>query len=228
MAKYLIFNADDFGSSPGINQGIVEAHVRGVVTSTSLMVTRGAASQAAAMAGDHPQLSLGLHWTVDRTDGSSVDSDDPLAVRRELEQQLDRFTELTGAEPTHLDSHHHVHRAEHLMPIFREVARSLGIPLRGDAPVHVIGGFYAQWEWQVTNAEYVSVGFLQKLLQEEVAEGWTEISCHPGRVDQSLRSVYTHERELELETLTDPRIRETLQELGIALRSYRDWSRGAI
>ena len=32
-AKFVIFNADDFGYSHGINRGIVEAHEHGVVTS---------------------------------------------------------------------------------------------------------------------------------------------------------------------------------------------------
>ncbi|PYR01516.1 MAG: hypothetical protein DMF97_07400, partial [Acidobacteria bacterium] len=34
--KYLIVNADDFGASSGINRGILEAHQRGILTSTSL------------------------------------------------------------------------------------------------------------------------------------------------------------------------------------------------
>jgi len=34
MTRHVIFNADDFGASTGINRGIIEAHLRGVVTST--------------------------------------------------------------------------------------------------------------------------------------------------------------------------------------------------
>ncbi len=36
--KRLIVNADDFGRSPGINRGILETHLRGIVTSTTVMV----------------------------------------------------------------------------------------------------------------------------------------------------------------------------------------------
>jgi predicted glycoside hydrolase/deacetylase ChbG (UPF0249 family) len=39
VEKYLIFNADDFGASSGVNRGILECHTRGVVTSASLMDT---------------------------------------------------------------------------------------------------------------------------------------------------------------------------------------------
>ena len=51
MEKNLIVNGDDFGASAGINRGIVESHARGIVTSTSLMVTGRAAREAAAGAG---------------------------------------------------------------------------------------------------------------------------------------------------------------------------------
>ncbi len=64
MKRFLIFNADDFGASTGVNRGILECHTRGVVTSASLMVTGRAAREAVAMSRDHPGLSVGLHWDV--------------------------------------------------------------------------------------------------------------------------------------------------------------------
>ena len=57
MAEYLIFNADDFGASTGVNRGILECHTRGVVTSTSLMVTGQAVGEAVSMSRDHPRLA---------------------------------------------------------------------------------------------------------------------------------------------------------------------------
>ncbi|MBM3474171.1 MAG: hypothetical protein FJX75_12960 [Armatimonadetes bacterium] len=99
----------------------------------------------------------------------------------------------------------------------------LGVPLRGDGSVRFVSGFYAQWEWQVTDLEHVSVASLQRMLREEVGEGWTEFSCHPGYVSPDYRAVYLAEREAEVRTLTDPRIRETLAELGIRLVSYADY-----
>jgi predicted glycoside hydrolase/deacetylase ChbG (UPF0249 family) len=224
MTRYLIFNADDFGASTGINRGIVECHTRGVVTSTSFMVTGRAAQEAVALSRDHPDLAIGLHWDVWGEDEREFDLEDVAAVRDEFRRQLDEFHRLLGRPPTHIDSHRHAHREEHLLPVFRELVEPLGVPLRDDGRVKFVGGFYAQWEWLVTNLEYVSVPFLQKMLREEVEPGWTEFSCHAGYRSPDFTSVYLAEREEEVRTLTDPRIRQTLAELGICLRSYRDYA----
>ena len=109
------------------------------------------------------------------------------------------------------------------MPLFKELVAPLGVPLRDDGRVHFVGGFYAQWEWQVTNLEYVSVGFLQRMLREEVGPGWTEFSCHPGYRSPGFSSVYLAEREAEVRTLTDPGVRRTIEQLGIRLVSYADY-----
>jgi chitin disaccharide deacetylase len=221
--KNLIFNADDFGASTGVNCGILECHTHGVVTSTSLMVTGQAVSEAVSMSRDYPPLAVGLHWDVWGEDEREFDIDDIPAVRDEFQRQLDEFHRLLGRLPTHVDSHRHAHREPHLMPVFRELVEPLGVPLRDDGRVSYVGGFYAQWEWMVTNLEYVSVSFLQQMLREEVLEGWTEFSCHPGYRSPDYESVYLAEREAEVRTLTDPRIRQTIDELGIRLVSYADF-----
>src|SRR3954468_23808 len=60
-ARRLIVNADDSGRSPGINRGVIEAHARGIVTSTTLMVNLPWSEGAAALARTVPALDLGLH-----------------------------------------------------------------------------------------------------------------------------------------------------------------------
>ncbi|MBI2834931.1 MAG: ChbG/HpnK family deacetylase [Acidobacteria bacterium] len=222
MPKYLIVNADDFGASSGVNRGILECHTGGLLTSASLMVTGRAAADAAAIARDHPALSVGLHWDVWGEDERTFDISNLDGVRDEFALQLDRFIAMVGRMPTHVDSHRHVHRAPHLRPVFRELVAPLGVPLRRDSAARFIGSFYAQWEWMATNLEYVGVPFLQRLLQDEVREGWNELACHPGYVSPDFRSVYLAEREAEVKTLTDPRIRQTIDELGIQLASFAE------
>ena len=55
--KRVIFNADDFGMTEGINSGILDCHARGPVTSTSLLVRAPATGDAVDRAGDHPELA---------------------------------------------------------------------------------------------------------------------------------------------------------------------------
>jgi predicted glycoside hydrolase/deacetylase ChbG (UPF0249 family) len=224
VVKYLIFNADDFGASAGLNRGILECHTRGVVTSTSFMVTGRAAGEAASLSRDYPALAVGLHWDVCGEDEREFDVENLGAVRDEFRRQLDRFYDLLGRLPTHVDSHRHAHREDKLLPVFRELVAPLGVPLRGDSGVRFVGGFYAQWEWRVTNLNYISVPFLRQMLREEVADGWTEFSCHPGYRSPDFASVYLAEREEEVRTLTDPRIRETIDTLGIRLASFTDYA----
>src|SRR5262245_13041064 len=100
--KWLIVTADDFGISRGINRGIVDAHLSGVVTSASLMVARPACEEAVALAWQCPKLSLGLHLELDGVD--------PENVPAEIERQQTRFLGLVGSAPTHVDTHHDVHR----------------------------------------------------------------------------------------------------------------------
>jgi predicted glycoside hydrolase/deacetylase ChbG (UPF0249 family) len=225
MRKYLIINADDFGASVGVNRGIFESHTRGVVTSTSLMVTGRAVCEAVAISRDCPGLSLGLHWDVSGEGDCKVGRmSNPAAIREAFQRQLDAFSTLTGRMPTHIDSHHHLHRRADILPVFRELVEPLGLPLRNENDVHFIGGFYAQWEWMVTNLEYVSMPTLQRILREEVKEGWTEIACHPGYVTADFSSVYLQEREEEVRTLTEPRIRQAIETLGIQLVNYTDYT----
>ncbi len=221
--RVLIVNADDFGASDGVNRGIVEAHTNGIVTSTSLMVTGAAARAAVALAQEHPALGLGLHWDLDGEQAEpQLDLDDTVAVRAELARQLEVFSELTGQLPTHVDSHHHVHRRPELAAIAQELVKPLGVPLREDGRVTFIGGFYAQWEWLITDLNHVSSEFLIWMLRNEVGEGWTELGCHPGYVSDDFTSVYLTEREVELRTLTDPVVRAEIEALGIRLASYRE------
>jgi chitin disaccharide deacetylase len=225
--KLLVVNADDFGASAGVNRGIAEAHSKGIVTSTSVQVTGAACGEAVRMAADLPDLGLGLHVDVCGEDERPFDVHDIDAVRAEFEQQLDRFCQLFGRPPTHVDSHRHIHRHSFLRPLFRELAEPLGVPVRDDGRVRFVGDFYAQWEWGVTDLDKVGVPFLQELLRNKVLPGWTELSCHPGYRASGYEPIYDAEREAELATLTDPTVRHMIDELGIELVTFAAYPTGA-
>jgi chitin disaccharide deacetylase len=221
MERHLIINADDFGLSAGVNEGIIEAHERGVVTSTSLMVDAAAAEEAADLARAFPNLGVGLHFV----EPANADLDDPAQAASAFAAQLERFRSLAGADPTHVDSHHHVHAEDGRLATFSHLVARLGLPLRHDGRIPYIGGFYAQWEPGVTELRHVSREFLVDLVRTEALEGFTELGCHPARVTGDFSSSYLTEREVELQTLTEPGLRQELEALGTRLVNYRDWAR---
>jgi len=229
-ARRLIVNADDFGQSPGVNRGIIAAHERGVVTSASLMVRWPAAAEAAAYGKTQPRLAVGLHLDLGEwacRDGvwdplyEVVRVDDGDAVAAELARQLACFRRLMGCDPTHIDSHQHVHRKEPVLGIASALAVSLGVPLRSCAPdIFFCGNFYGQADDGSPLPEIVSVAGLLEILRSLPA-GITELSCHPGD-GNDLNTMYGVERSHEVEVLCDPRVRAALPELGIVLCSFKD------
>jgi len=224
--RYVIVNADDFGSSEGINRGIIEAHETGIVTSASLMVNAPATEAAVELARDHQALSLGLHVNFTGEGEEIVDLRDLQAVKSGLEAQFSRFLELTGQRPTHIDSHHHIHREFNVGHLFMELGRRHGLPLRGYSDVMYVGGFYGQWEHGQSDETHINVESLVSLLRS-VKPGFTEIACHPGYVTGGFVSVYNREREIELKSLTDPRAKAAIEEEDIELVNYGDYLKRA-
>jgi predicted glycoside hydrolase/deacetylase ChbG (UPF0249 family) len=226
--RYLIVNADDFGQSLGVNRGIIEAHERGIVTSASLMVRWPAAVHAANYGRAHPNLSLGLH--VDLGEWAFRDEtwmpfyevgplDDTAAVADELSRQLAIFHRLVGQDPTHLDSHQHIHHQEPVRSILVELAHQLAVPLRHHSPeVRYCGDFYGQEGTGKPLPENISVDTLLNILAA-LPPGITELGCHPGD-GRGLDSMYRNERIVEVGVLCHPRIHEAIVAMGIELRSF--------
>jgi predicted glycoside hydrolase/deacetylase ChbG (UPF0249 family) len=226
--KHLIVNADDFGLSYGVNRGIIKAHEHGIVTSASLMVRWPAAPEAAVCSREHPDLSLGLHvdlgeWTC-RNEAwvplyEVVPVEDSAAVSDEVSRQLSTFRRLVGKDPTHIDSHQHVHLRESVRPVVIEIARHLAVPLRRySSRVRSCGGFYGQTAEGLPLSDAISVDSLIKIL-EALPPGITELSCHPGETDD-LDTMYRSERLDEVKALCDPRIRAAISALEIELCSF--------
>ena len=223
-------NADDFGRTEGITRGIVRAHDDGIVTSTSLMVRWDAAPLAVSLAAERPKLSLGLHldmgeWTY--SDGAwrdvytVVDANDRDAVSREAREQLERFRALVGRDPTHIDSHQHVHQSGPVGAVARFIAAELGVPVRHHDPrVAYCGDFYGRGEHGEPLDGVLSAEHLIEVI-EGLEPGVTELGCHPGeRADDDPH--YADERPRELAALTDPRVARTVERLGVKLISFRE------
>jgi predicted glycoside hydrolase/deacetylase ChbG (UPF0249 family) len=229
-ARFLIVNADDFGQTPGVNRGIIAAHENGIVTSASLMTCGEGVREAVDYALAHPALGVGLHVDLGEwfyRDGAwhpryeRVCLEDGGEVARELASQLDAFQRLMGRAPTHLDSHQNVHLREPARRCFIEAARRWNISLRACTPgLHWRGDFYGQTVEGLPYPQAIRPESLLRIL-ETLPEGVTVLVCHPGE-GADLDTTYLLEREIEVATLCDPRVRAALASGGVVLRSFQE------
>jgi len=129
--------------------------------------------------------------------------------------------ELAGEPPTHLDSHHDVHHDPRVLPHVLAQARRDGVPVRGHSRARHMGRFYGQWGGR-THPEQIGVDGLLRLLDAEIGEGVTELYCHLGYVEAGFRSSYVAERQVEVRTLCDARVRQAIHDREIRLIGFRD------
>lgn len=224
--RTLVVNADDLGLCAAVDEGIFAAHAEGIVTSASLMVRQGAAPAAAERAPEFPELAIGLHldlgeWNYEEGEWtlaySHCDLDDAAAVEAECRAQVERFRALLGRDPTHLDSHQHVHESEPARGAAERLAGELGVPLRNRA-IPYEGGFYGQSGKGEPLPDGITPERLMNLIRN-LPPGWTEIGCHPAAGPVPTSS-YDAERQIELETLRDPRVKDLLNVMHINLCSF--------
>lgn len=160
----LIVNADDLGLTEGHNRAIVEAHMRGILTSASLLACGGAFQDAVELARRVPTLGIGVHLTL--LEGRPVLPPKEVSslvtrkgefglyysvlvrslflrkiqmdeVYREWEAQIQKVTD-TGLSVTHLDSHKHIHMHPQLLELVLLLAKKFGLGrIRLSCPPHV-------------------------------------------------------------------------------------------
>ena len=242
----LIVNADDFGYSKGVNLGIVEAHVNGVVSSATMMVNMPGFEHAVRLAKENPRLGVGVHLVL--TCGNAVHPDvpsltdhngaflrgskhlmaaSPEDIEREFAAQIERFLQ-SGLLLSHLDSHHHVHAHEAVLPIVLQLAERYQVPVRN--PWTLAGAGRKQ-------ACITTEGFSHRFYGDqlstdlfcEIVDEWggcatAEIMTHPAYLDDEVLagSSYHLPRTKELKILTSKQVSEYLEKKGVQLVTFHD------
>ncbi|EEZ00278.1 cellobiose phosphotransferase system YdjC-like protein [Vibrio sp. RC586] len=238
----VIFNADDFGLTPGVNEGIVKAHLGGVVKSTTLMVGMPAEQHAVKLAKQLSQLKIGLHlrFTAGRpltgernlTDENGVFTTyrnfwkrrdyQPHAIYHEAIAQVEHFLKL-GLTLSHMDSHHHAHTHPQFTPIIYEVSKKYHVPLRS---IGMAGEEEFGCRYHFTDFFYDQRLGIEPLIAHllELKESFdlVEVMCHPAMVDSLLEkcSGYAKQREEELRILTSSQLIQLLVEHDIEVTDY--------
>lgn len=223
---HIIFNADDFGMTEGINYGIIACHDDGVVNSTTLMINMPYTTMAAQMAKTRPLLGVGLHLNLTcgrpllekarsfvdkngdflRPDAYPINVD-PDELYDEWDAQIQAFKELFGHLPTHLDSHHHVHLRPEMVAVTLKLAEKYHLPIRQRTrlkdPYHpLISTFYG---------DHAGMDFFP---EHDLEKESYEIMCHPAFLDQRLldMSSYAMPRAREMAILRSPELKAYLKE----------------
>lgn len=155
MSLKIIFNADDFGISRGVNAAIVEAHTKGILNSASLMVNQQFAAEAVNEAKKMPDLEMGLHLNLTNEKPAANPQEIPLLVgadgklkngfvnllmlsvlqpkkfaaqvETEIRAQVEKYM-ATGLKMAHIDGHRHVHLIPAVFKIVRKIQLEYQVP----------------------------------------------------------------------------------------------------
>jgi predicted glycoside hydrolase/deacetylase ChbG (UPF0249 family) len=125
--RQLVVNADDFGFTRDVNQGIIEAHQNGILTATTVMSNGSAFDDAVRLAKENSALDIGVHlvlvgqppfpMTVAQLTRAVMLQ--KIQIYQELSAQVRKVLDA-GLRPSHLDTHKHTHL---LPPVLDAVAR---------------------------------------------------------------------------------------------------------
>lgn len=246
--RTLIINADDFGMTAGVTAGISKAMTEGVVSTTSVMAcVQGSLERASAYVstlrgrmGVHLQLTDGWPSSADIpsliTESGCFPRNclylkgvEPQEVRREWHEQMKRVLDY-GIVPSHIDTHHHVHRFPVIFGVYCEIAAIYNLAARTLTREYTA----VLRQFGIRCADYCEIGWYNEPTPEQFLRrvqaglsncpcGVLELMCHPGYCDSDLpeRSSYTDARQLELEALCDPSLRHLLQRSGIEVVQRR-------
>jgi len=253
----VVINADDFGLTEGVCRGIVKAiHAGGVTATTAMVCVPGAAERLRRWSpeieehiGAHLQLTGGEPILPPERVPSLVRNDGKFPARRrqinaprigeildEWQAQIECLIR-SGIQPTHLDSHHHVHGLPEAFPAFCELAKQYSLPARSlhadmTRALHAAGVACVNQTFTSWFGGELSVKSLVRVLAEGTHEypGTEnfELMCHPGLADENLASLsrYVSEREIELAVLCDAHLYHELAAAGFQLSGMRLPSKG--
>ncbi|MDR2709271.1 MAG: chitin disaccharide deacetylase [Elusimicrobiota bacterium] len=246
----LIINADDFGLSDGVNNGIVKAFTDGAVRSTTLLVNAAALEGAAALASKQANLGVGVHLNL--TSGSPIiagsktlvnsdgnffkllefiaklkeNSFDLTEVENEWRAQIQKAKSL-GINITHFDSHHHVHLKGKLFDIALKLAHENNVPLRfgklqypQNKNLNVPSTDYFSLKYYEDVSLQNLINILDPYKDKDVS---LELMVHPAYRDDGLClcSSYIDQRPQELKTLTSPEFLQYIHDNKIQLCNYK-------
>ncbi|MGO4529483.1 carbohydrate deacetylase [Paenibacillus sp. 2TAF8] len=150
----LIVNADDYGITMRVSEGILHGMKQGLITDTSALVNSEHFEKSSVMALEAGITAMGVHLNLTfmtpvleasavqsivdesgrfyRKPGLIPASYDPGEVRAELKAQIEKFL-ASGLTLNHLDTHHGVSvKDAQMLDLVMDLAREYNVPMRRD------------------------------------------------------------------------------------------------
>jgi len=209
----LIINADDFGYSKLFNKRILELVEEGKITSTSAMVDNINESQQGQVNllksfSEQKIVSVGLHVDFKNTDFQS-----------EIERQFQKFQEIFGFDPKHID----IHKSTYLQDgyiVIQDFAKSKGIPCKnlsgyGEKIMSVPGVITTKAP--ILSGTDKSLDEMRAWLSDS-REDLLFINFHPGYYDPESKSSLNKEREIDAQKIVE--INEFIKDKNFKLVSF--------
>ncbi|TCI57366.1 carbohydrate deacetylase [Exiguobacterium sp. SH1S21] len=217
---HVLINADDFGLTSGVNTGILDSHVNGIVNSATLIMNGYAVDEAVTLAKLHPGLRVGVHlaltWgrplaktstPLTKEDGTfrytnrflTEAAPDPELVYLEWKAQIEAFR-ATGLSLHHLDSHHHVHGWPAIQDVIVRLAEEYDTTFRA---LTTLDARRDLWVTERFSDQFYGDGVSRATLDAIQPGDSIEVMVHPADIDEILPSVtsYLVQRLLEKQLL---------------------------
>lgn len=215
---FLIVNADDFGLSPGISDGIVRCISDGIVSSTSVIVESRYLSDSKKKILLYPSFDWGLHVVIPTEKVFS-----PQLIESESIRQLNIFNKNFGFMPSHIDYHRGFKFDSRTFFSVSMLALKYKIAFRYDRQHLIESSFFGMLNGK-NNFSNVSVDKLLEII-ENLKPGITELICHPGFTGNHLTDIYRLPRKVEVESLTNLEVIKQLKIKGINLINFREYKK---
>ncbi len=239
--KYLIINADDFNLTSGVDRAILDCHDRGVVSSTTILMTFPIKKNKIKHLLNRPFLGKGIHLSItlgeprsssfkssfSKMSPQKIKSIPEVKLMKEFEAQILQFQDSFGVLPTHIDTHHHLHIYSNLFNVILKLSYKYKIPhrlvplntsevrrslLKDKIPIpHYFFG-------DLDHKKHWTLTSLCRQISS-LPKGVSEIMVHPGFVTKELTKIssFNQAREVERKALIHDRLKNLVKQENIEL-----------
>lgn len=250
----LIINGDDFGITHACNIAIIDCFRYGLMKSASMMTNMPYAQEASRLWKEEPRLSVGIHFCLSAgrpiTDGKTLIKEDgtfdktifrdpmkadPGEIEKELQAQFDRFVELTGRYPDHINSHHGIEAISTGSRMLQEYSRKYQLPIRQFLNKDALDEEHYQVDFEIPTLKMmVRDGGKSPFRPEDVIRCFSqeelesnkifELAGHPGYVDYDLLqlSSLTVGRIYDAHTFCCTQLTDWVREHNVQLITYKE------